>query len=153
MSGRRESGNVMAEGRASSMRQQAMAMAAKRKQEYLGARVPKALREKMLMQAENLGIPVSILIRNILTEYVDNLGDVAQINENRPLKERDSVVAEQQKRFDEVIGWERLQLNKEVICTGCSNQLSKGDEVVFGLVPGKNHVILCKHCKQLEGLD
>jgi len=152
MENRRGGIREMAAEQASSMRQQAMSIAAKRKQEYLGARVPKALREKILHQAELLGIPVSILIRNILTEYVDNLG-----GESLPEGETNAVLDEagssdQQKKFDEVIGWEKLLLNKEVVCMGCAKHLKKGDEVVFGLVPGQSHVILCERCKQLEGL-
>ena len=72
MENRRDDMRAMAAERATTMRQQAMATAAKRKQEYLGARVPKQLREKIISKAESLGIPVSILIRNILTDYIDN---------------------------------------------------------------------------------
>ena len=50
------------------MRDKARATAMKRKEEYLGARVPRELRSKVIARAAELGIPVSILIRNILEQ-------------------------------------------------------------------------------------
>ncbi len=147
MEDRREDVRKAVAERGSSMRQQALSIAAKRKQEYLGARVPKVLREKILMRADMLGIPVSILIRNILTDYIENLAD-----EELPSARLREPDGKNKKAFDEVIGWEKLMLNKEVVCTCCTKQLNKGDEVVFGIVPGKSHVILCKQCKTLEGI-
>ncbi len=151
MEDRREGVREAMVERGSSMRQKALSIAAKRKQEYLGARVPKVLREKILMRADMLGIPVSILIRNILTDYIENLADEVPFEElaSARLRESDD---KNKKVFDEVIGWEKLTLNKEVVCKCCTKQLNKGDEVVFGIVPGKSHVILCKQCKSLEGI-
>ena len=54
--------------RAQAMRDKALSVAMKRKEEFLGVRVPKDLRDKVTDRANNLGIPVSILIRNILEE-------------------------------------------------------------------------------------
>jgi len=54
--------------RAQSMRDNALSVAMKRKEEFLGARVPKELRDKVTARASEQGIPVSILIRNILEE-------------------------------------------------------------------------------------
>jgi len=134
----------------SSMRQQAMSIAAKRKQEYLGARVPKELREKIILKAEALGIPVSILIRNILTDYIENDVDctVSAVSPRVGVMESER----ESKAFSDVIGWERLTLNKEMVCNNCARQLSKGNEVVYGIVPGKSHVILCERCKSLDGI-
>jgi len=148
MENRRDDMRAMAAERATTMRQQAMATAAKRKQEYLGARVPKQLREKIILKAESLGIPVSILIRNILTDYVDNQ-IVDSIAESGAVSESDTAV---KRSFDDVIGWDQLTLNKEVVCENCSQMLSKGAEVVYGIVPGKSHVIICKKCKPIDGI-
>src|SRR3990172_6014097 len=53
---------------AKALRNKARSSGMMRKEEYLGARVPKELRDKVITQADMLGIPVSILIRNILEE-------------------------------------------------------------------------------------
>ncbi|MCF6322843.1 MAG: hypothetical protein L3J89_00725 [Gammaproteobacteria bacterium] len=146
MENRRDDMRAMATERASSMRQQALATAAKRKQEYLGARVSKQLREKIILKAEELRIPVSILIRNILTDYIDNqtVDDISQVTSES--------VVDNKGGFDDVIGWDRLTLNKEMSCEHCSQKLNKGTEVVYGIIPGKNHVIICKKCKTIEGI-
>jgi len=137
--------------RATSMRNQARSMAEKRKQEYLGARVPKGLREKILMRADILGIPVSILIRNILTDYIECLGDEGSAIKRATLVDGSDV--SKRRHFDEVVGWEKLTLNKEMVCESCAKQLNKGDKVVFGMVPGARHVILCEQCQSLDGTD
>jgi len=146
MENRRDEMRAAAAKLGSTMRQQAMSVAAKRKQEYLGARVPKELRERVMLKAEALGIPVSILIRNILTDYIETQTDssesVAPGSTGEPEFEKGG--------FRDVIGWERLTLNKEVVCNSCARQLSKGNEVVYGIVPGKSHVILCERCKPLD---
>jgi len=152
MENRRESMGEMMSERAKAMREQALSIAEKRKQEYLGARVPKVLREQILLRASALEIPVSILIRNILTDYIENI----DVNHSAQKKEETQDGAfEKTKRngLDEVIGWEKLTLNKGVVCIGCSKQLNKGDRVVFGVVPSKSHVILCKQCKIQEGIS
>lgn len=151
MENKRDSMREMMAERADAMRQQAMSVAEKRKQEYLGARVPKALREKILLKAEALGIPVSILIRNILTEYIENIG-AEKLTQEKVVNRTDLAEEAKKNLFDEVIGWEKLTLNKEVVCSCCTKQMNKGDEVVFGVVPGKSHVILCELCKSQEGI-
>ncbi len=151
MENKRDSMREMMTERADAMRQQAMSAAEKRKQEYLGARVPKVLRERILLKAEALGIPVSILIRNILTDYIENID--AEVLTQEKAVNRTGLAEEAKKNvFEEVIGWEKLTLNKEVVCNCCTKQMNKGDEVIFGMVPGKSHVIICEQCKSQEGI-
>lgn len=148
MENKRDDMRAMAVERAASMRQQALATAAKRKQEYLGARVPKELREKILLKAEEMRIPVSILIRNILLEYIDN----QNVEEAQEVVTTRESVANTKRSFDDVIGWDHLTLNKEMLCEGCKQQMNKGSEVAYGIVPGKSHVIVCKKCKSIDGI-
>ena len=63
--------------RAQTMRDQALSVAMKRKEEFLGARVPKELRDKVTARANEQGIPVSILIRNILEDAFKNHPNLA----------------------------------------------------------------------------
>lgn len=148
----RDSYRDMGANVANKMRNRAQSIAEKRKQEYLGARVPRALREKILLRAEVLGIPVSILIRDILSEYIENVDSTAASLDRKVETDSKEVIVERE-RFSEVIGWETLKLNRTVTCSGCGKSLGKGEQVVFGVVPGKDHVILCGQCKLKEGLD
>ncbi|HKI81175.1 MAG TPA: hypothetical protein VKA04_05970, partial [Pseudodesulfovibrio sp.] len=56
--------------RGKTYRDKATSNAMQRKEEYLGARVPKELRDQVVQRASELGMPVSILIREILEEAV-----------------------------------------------------------------------------------
>lgn len=126
------------------MSEKARETAMARKQEYLGARVPKELRDKVIARADALGIPVSILIRNILEDAFSEGGDVA-----RPVASDDvSTVAGRGVRFPGVIGWEDIVLNRAMQCSACSRNLAAGSVVMLGLgAPGEDHAILCDKCR------
>lgn len=130
----------------------AKARAMRRKEEYLGARVPKELRAKVIALADKLEIPVSILIRNILEEaFTSKNIDVTAKPDSRD-RERsiDSSNIQEIDEYPSVIGWEVMTLNKSMLCTGCGTELSAGAVVSLGVAgPGENHVILCSKCKQL----
>lgn len=128
---------------ANAMRDKARATAVKRKEEYLGARVPRELREKVIARADSLGIPVSILIRNILEEaFSGRAGEAPESGRG------DTVAGGRVGRFPGVIGWEEITLNRAMDCSGCGRGLNAGSSVTLGLgAPGEDHVILCDRCK------
>ena len=136
------------------MRDKALSGAMKRKEEFLGARVPKELRDKVIDRANDLGIPVSILIRNILGEafkYREPAASSATYTApgNELLKG-----AERTERFPSVLGWEVIRLNKQVDCFSCGKQLLPGASVMLGLASGlvqagTAHIILCDQCQGL----
>lgn len=128
------------------MREQARTTAMKRKEEYLGARVPKDLREKVIAKADSLGIPVSILIRNILEEAFE--GQRAGVD-GQAKPAGTAAPASRAVRFPQVIGWEKITLNKDMACAGCAKLLHGGNIATFG--PGlsrEDHVILCEKCSE-----
>ena len=143
--GRRSSGAV---NRAQGMRNKALSVAMKRKEEFLGVRVPKDLRDKVTDRANDLGIPVSILIRNILEEAFNGQKPVARsATYNSPGNEP---LQESAERFPSVLGWEVLRLNKQVNCFSCGKQLLAGASVMLGLdQTGATHIILCDQCQGL----
>lgn len=125
-------------------RDKAVSMAMKRKEEYLGARVPKELRDRVVEKAKKLGIPVSILIRNILEEAfkegsLDEGVLISSVSENDKKKISES--------FSSVIGWESIQLNKTVECSGCGLVLKKGAKANIGL-GSQQPVVICCACKE-----
>lgn len=130
-------------------RNKARATAMKRKEEYLGARVPRELRVKVIARANELGIPVSILIRNILEEAFppgnDAISDVATgTAATASGSDARTAVTE----FPNVIGWEQITLNRPMTCTACGRRIEPGVRVTLGLTsPGEEHVIICGTCK------
>lgn len=140
----RELGQAQAQVR----REKARASAMKRKEEYLGARVPGELRAKVIARANDLGIPVSILIRNILEEAFPTLAEEkiekAPIVQTQATETTETPIVE----YPNVIGWEQITLNRPMVCTSCAQLIKSGVHVTLGLTsPGDEHVILCNKCK------
>lgn len=125
-----------AERRAAGMRERAMSEAQRRKEEYLGARVPRELREKVIQRAQEMGIPVSILIRNVLEEaFGAEPVSIGALGPKAPM-------------FADVLGWEDITLNRAIECARCSAQLHPGARVTLGLGNASGHIVLCGKCKE-----
>lgn len=137
------------------IRNKARASAMKRKEEYLGARVPKELRDKVIAQADTLGISVSILIRNILEEAFSTTDTV--VSRDSGIKGTDNKqqgvntsAGPGNDEYPTVIGWEVMTLNRTMTCSDCSEVQKPGTVITLGLAgPGEDHVILCGKCKKL----
>lgn len=135
----RDLGQLQAELR----RDQARATAMKRKEEYLGARVPRELRAKVIERANALGIPVSILIRNILEEAFAS----DTVAETAPAVDASGLV-DNKNDYPSVIAWEQITLNRIMTCAACARQIEAGARVTLGLTGlAEDHVILCGNCK------
>jgi len=128
------------------MRDRAMAQAKKRKEDFLGARVPKGLRDKVIQSAEAQGISVSILIRRILEKAFE--GEITpSVTATQANQQQASVDITQ--RFPSVLGWDSITLNQAVSCSACSCGLSTGSHVTLGLsATGGSPIVLCNHCKE-----
>ena len=132
------------------MRDKAVAIAMKRKEEYLGARVPRELKDRVIERAHELGIPVSILIRRVLEEaFEGECGVNTGVFANRADTNQETGVKGRPNRFPAVLGWEKINLNRPVKCSGCGGGLEPGVSVTLGVgAPGEQHVILCDLCKR-----
>lgn len=118
--------------------------ARRRKEEYVGARVPRELKARVLHRAEVLGIPVSLLIRNVLER--------AFVEENPPPQgapqAADATIGH---RYPGILGWEVIRLNKKVNCSQCGSELSTGSNVTLGLAEtGGENVVLCGRCMAVD---
>lgn len=140
-------------GPAQAQRRKAMALAARRKEEFIGARVPRELRAKLFQRAEAEGLPVSLLMRRILEAYLLGAGEgqnpAVQIAGSRLRAQNDSQRAETNaSRFSHVLGWDNITLNRDVTCTGCGASLRAGGGATLGFpATGGAPVILCDACK------
>lgn len=117
--------------------------ARRRKEEYLGARVSRDLRARVITRADELGIPVSILIRNVL-EQAFGEGEGVPVAPRRMHRGAAAPDA-----FEKVLAWERVLLNRDVTCHGCGAPIARGMRAVLGVgSPGAERVILCAQCKE-----
>jgi len=130
---------------AQAMRDKAMAMAMKRKEEYLGARVPRELKDRVIARADELGISVSLLIRKVLEEVFLGEGEAPARAAVTPVAVTESAA----KTFPKVLGWKLLELNQRQPCARCGQDMSAGSEAVMGVTAADDEwVIICKSCKQ-----
>ena len=129
----------------------ALAIAMKRKEEYLGARVPKELKKRVIARAAELGIPVSILIRNTLEEAFSGKGMEGEISTPRlgAYIHKDDTGVTAENKFPTVLGWEDIRLNRPATCESCGRALETGSHVTLGIAAlGEERIILCDICKE-----
>ena len=130
------------------MRQKAMALAMKRKEEYLGARVPKSLKDRVIKKAEELQIPVSLLIRRLLeaTFGEDSASDTT-LQSIVPAEDMQKKV-EKVDRYADILGWKTIEVNQDRSCERCREPLPKGSNAALGFTPSNSgYVIVCNQCK------
>src|SRR3569833_3273128 len=132
-------------------RDMALSLAMKRKEEYLGARVPRWLKDKVMERAREVGVPVSILIRNVLEEAFrdEELGQSAQSGADVDTKVDAARAETAVNRFPAVIGWEEIRLNRTMACSSCSKRLNADAyETQKKTTPKEKHDKLCGLCKE-----
>ena len=135
-----------------SMRAKALTAAINRKEEYLGARVPKELKEKVIKHAAGLGIPVSILIRKVLEGvFSESESDMNSMNLSNQAGIHQAKLGKiAGNKYPQVLGWERIRLNRRTACDGCGKNVEPGVYATLGLsLQGDEHVILCDICSEL----
>lgn len=131
------------------------------KDRVLQARIPEQLDDELRGRAEQLGLSVSTIVRNVLLntfELVEGVvTDSSQIA--RALSARhDSPPASQTAlstppadgadSVASVIGWQEVVLNKNGVCEQCNAILPLGENAAIGLPAGPRAILLCKPCLQ-----
>jgi hypothetical protein len=143
-----------------------------RKERVLHTRVSDRLAEDIRSVADELRVPVSNLVRNVLEDVfsvvevvTDNVGDLVEdvvgeadraasdlarrvrsyARETRP--ETGGGAAAEAPRFPEVLGWQPLILNAERDCADCGRRLERGEQALLGLTAsGPGSTFLCRDC-------
>ncbi len=120
--------------RARAARDRAVKTAMRRKEEYLGARVPKALKERVIAQAEREGIPVSLLIRRTL--------EAAFPEPERPVAPTPPASA----ALAQVFAWQPVEVAREGHCAACGRSLPAGAQGWLA-IGGGEPALVCGECK------
>src|SRR5215468_7463449 len=114
------------------------------KERVIHTRVPESLEAELRRRAQDLGISVSNLVRNVLGHAFGLVGDVvadgqAIARAARGAAQSASAVARAAEpprtsvSFDDVLGWQRVTLAKNAICARCNAILPRGTEAAFGI--------------------
>jgi hypothetical protein len=122
-----------------------------KKERVIHTRVPESLEAHLRERAQELGVSVSNLVRNVLGHAFGLVGDVvadghAIARAARGDKDRPPAAT------DEVIGWHSITLAKNAVCTRCNAILAKGKPASIGMTErGAVGPIVCPTCT--EGHD
>jgi len=125
------------------------------KDRVLQARIPRHLDEELRDHAEQLGLSVSTVVRNVLLntfELVEgvvadstNLARAIQGRKPRPQTRR---LEAPEGSTDEtgVIGWQEAVLNRNGVCDQCNTILHRGERAAVGVPVQARPVLLCPTC-------
>jgi hypothetical protein len=127
------------------------------KDRVLQARIPEQLDEEIRGRAEQLGLSVSTIVRNVLLNTFDLVegvvSDSSQIarvlSGNKQLSPADATVktaAGETASPDSVIGWQQVILNKNGVCEQCNTILHIGENAAMGVPTGARPLLLCSDC-------
>jgi hypothetical protein len=137
---------------------------AHRKERVLHTRVSEELHDALHRAAEELRVPVSNLVRNVLEDVTRVVGGVsesvggmfgtwmrdARERHRAPETEAETETpAEPHPRpdFSDVTGWQPIRVNRAGTCADCGTALGKGDDAYLGLSStGAAPTLLCCDC-------
>ncbi len=115
-------------------RERAMRAAMRRKEEYLGARVPRALKERVIARAAEEGIPVSLLIRQVLEDAFPESGASVAPPADAPV--------------GPVLAWQAVELAAKGECVRCGTGHPAGTQMWYGLGGEPSPYLVCDGCKE-----
>lgn len=144
-----------------------------RKERVLHTRISEPLAEDIRRVAEDLRVPVSNLVRNVLEEAFavvetvsENVGDLIEdvVEEAERTRERIRRHSERNRRagartepeaeaqapraeYPEVLGWQPLVFNRPQTCSDCEEPIERGERGYVGMVAsGLSDTHLCRDC-------
>ena len=115
---------------------------AEKKERVIHTRVPESLEAELRKRAQDLGISVSNLVRNVIGHAFGLVGDVAADSHAIARAAR----GEQKKAAepDELIAWQPIVLAKNAVCTRCNDILPRGQKAAIAI--GGERRIVCTKC-------
>ena len=120
--------------RARAARDRALRTAMRRKEEYLGARVPRGLKERVIARAAEEGIPVSLLIRQVLEAAFPESDAPATPPAQAPA--------------GPVLAWQAVELAAPGVCARCGEGQPAGARMWHGLGVEPSPYLVCDGCKE-----
>ena len=137
--------------------------ARKTKDRVLQARIPTQLDEELRDQAEQLGLSVSTVVRNVLLNTFNLVegvvADSAKIARSiqgqaatapAPSTTNTMVAfsldAPDAEPEPAIIGWQEAILNRNGVCENCNVILTKGETAAVGIPVQTRPVLLCRAC-------
>lgn len=119
---------------------------AEKKERVIHTRVPESLEAELRKRAQDLGISVSNLVRNVIGHAFGLVGDVAADSHAIARAARGETRKPGGGTSDpaEVIGWQELILAKNAVCSRCNDILPRGQKAAIAI--GGDRQIVCPRC-------
>jgi hypothetical protein len=115
-----------------------------KKERVIHTRVPESLEAQLRQKAQDLGISVSNLVRNVLGHAFGLVGDVVADSHAIARAARG-----ERAEPNDVIGWQPLTLAKNAVCSRCNEILPKGKPAAIGMTErGAVGPIVCNACME-----
>ena len=122
-----------------------------RKDKVLQARIPEQLDEELRDRAEDLGLSVSTIVRNVLLHtfnlvegVVSDSAQIARVIQGRPSAPAPESIAGHDSSA--ILGWQEVKLNRNGVCDQCNTILSRGESAAIGLPAQVRPILLCNKC-------
>jgi hypothetical protein len=122
-----------------------------RKERVIHTRVPESLEAQLRQRAEDLGISVSNLVRNVLGHAFGLVGGVVADSHAVARAARGGgkpaqpTAAAEPTSLDDVLGWQLFVLGKNAVCARCNALLPKGSDAAVGV---GTQIVICNPCVQ-----
>jgi hypothetical protein len=119
------------------------------KERVIHTRVPESLEAELRKRAENLGVSVSNLVRNVLGHAFGLVGDVVADSHAiaRAAKAVASPANPAPASVDDVLAWQEMVLAKNAVCARCNELLPKASDAAIGVAEhGGARVVICSSC-------
>jgi hypothetical protein len=112
-----------------------------KKERVIHTRVPESLEAELRRRAQDLGISVSNLVRNVLGHAFGLVGDV--VADSHAIAR----AARGETRRKDVVAWQEIVAAKEMACPSCSKPIAKGARAAIPVHDdGTNGTIECADC-------
>ena len=124
-----------------------------KKERVLHTRIPERLEEDLKAHARSLGISVSNLVRNVLSNTLEMVDDIVKdsrdvVDQVRPRANRTRHNATRPAPEPAaIVGWQPLVLNLNALCEDCNAILPRGSSAHLAVWDGDGpRVVRCQSC-------
>jgi hypothetical protein len=121
-----------------------------RKERVIHTRVPESLETELRQRAQDLGISVSNLVRNVLGHAFGLVGDVVADSHAIARAARGGDKKAEPAGpppLDDVLGWQPIVLGKNAVCSRCNSILPKGHDAATGVAEASGtRMVICLTC-------
>jgi len=124
-----------------------------RKERVIHTRVPESLEAELRERAQQLGISVSNLVRNVLGHAFGLVGDVVADSQAiaraaRGEAKSKTATGEPAPAIDDVLGWQPFVLGKNAVCARCNALLPRGSDAATAVGEGAGRLVICLSCME-----